>query len=328
MAALSGRLAAASLLADLASTAPVPRRRLRLVVRRRAERRRPPRPHRHRLHRQRVLALLRLGRRRGGGDPLDHCAVNVALYGAGASRWAMTERGRAQPAARTPTRSRSGRARSPGTATRSRSGSTRSPRRCPRASAARCALQPAGLTGRSFALDAAGRHRWWPIAPCSRVEVALERPGAALERRRPTSTPTRRRAARGRLRHWDWSRAALPRRHRHPLRRAAGATGGGLRSRMRFDPPGRRRGHRARPPRVDPAAHALAHAARRRAPTTARASVVADPRGRAVLRPLGAGLAPAAASRSPAMHESLSLDRFRAPWVQAMLPFRMPRALR
>jgi carotenoid 1,2-hydratase len=29
----------------------------------------------------------------------------------------------------------------------------------------------------------------------------------------------------------------------------------------------------------------------------------------------------------PAMHESLSLDRFRKPWVQAMLPFRMPRAV-
>ena len=26
-----------------------------------------------------------------------------------------------------------------------------------------------------------------------------------------------------------------------------------------------------------------------------------------------------------ALHESLSLDRFRAPWVQMMLPFRMPR---
>jgi carotenoid 1,2-hydratase len=26
-----------------------------------------------------------------------------------------------------------------------------------------------------------------------------------------------------------------------------------------------------------------------------------------------------------AIHESLVLDRFTAPWVQAMLPFRMPR---
>jgi carotenoid 1,2-hydratase len=29
-----------------------------------------------------------------------------------------------------------------------------------------------------------------------------------------------------------------------------------------------------------------------------------------------------------AVHESLSLDRFRAPWVQALLPFRMPRRRR
>ena len=28
-----------------------------------------------------------------------------------------------------------------------------------------------------------------------------------------------------------------------------------------------------------------------------------------------------------AVHESLSLDRFVAPWVQAMLPFKAPRAL-
>jgi carotenoid 1,2-hydratase len=28
-----------------------------------------------------------------------------------------------------------------------------------------------------------------------------------------------------------------------------------------------------------------------------------------------------------AVHESLSLDRFQARWVQAMLPFRMPRTL-
>ena len=29
-----------------------------------------------------------------------------------------------------------------------------------------------------------------------------------------------------------------------------------------------------------------------------------------------------------AMHESLSMDRFRTPWVQAMLPFRVPRTWR
>ena len=33
-------------------------------------------------------------RARGTGDPLNHCAVNVALYGRDRKRWAMTERGR------------------------------------------------------------------------------------------------------------------------------------------------------------------------------------------------------------------------------------------
>jgi carotenoid 1,2-hydratase len=33
-------------------------------------------------------------RRRGVGDPLNHCAVNAVLYGPRAKRWAMTERDR------------------------------------------------------------------------------------------------------------------------------------------------------------------------------------------------------------------------------------------
>ena len=52
-----------------------------------AERRRAPWPDRHRLHRQRVLALLRLGApARAEADPLDALRVNVALYGDGAAR--------------------------------------------------------------------------------------------------------------------------------------------------------------------------------------------------------------------------------------------------
>ena len=36
----------------------------------------------------------------GAADPLNHCALNVALYGERGKRWAMTERGRAARAAR------------------------------------------------------------------------------------------------------------------------------------------------------------------------------------------------------------------------------------
>ena len=60
-----------ALLADLRFDRTVAAGRLCLVVRRRAERRRPARPHAHRLHRQRVLALLRLrAPARQRGDPL------------------------------------------------------------------------------------------------------------------------------------------------------------------------------------------------------------------------------------------------------------------
>ena len=64
MAALSGRSARRQrCCADLRFDRARPGRRLCLVVCRRAERRRPTRPHDHRLHRQRLLALLRLGAR-------------------------------------------------------------------------------------------------------------------------------------------------------------------------------------------------------------------------------------------------------------------------
>lgn len=37
-------------------------------------------------------------RRRGPADPLDHCAINVALYHEAGKRWTMTERGRGRVA--------------------------------------------------------------------------------------------------------------------------------------------------------------------------------------------------------------------------------------
>ena len=96
MAALSGALAATAVAADLRLRSRTSRSwfpgRLRLVVCRRVERRRPLRPDADRLRRQRVLALLRTGR--GRRDPSNHCAFNVALYGPRGARWAMTERGR------------------------------------------------------------------------------------------------------------------------------------------------------------------------------------------------------------------------------------------
>lgn len=79
----------------------------------------------------------------------------------------------------------------------------------PRRVRGRVRVWPHGLCAFNTALDAAGRHRWGPIAPCARVEVELEHPrvqwsGAAYldsnEGDEPIHTP---------FAEWDWSRAGL-----------------------------------------------------------------------------------------------------------------------
>eukprot|EP01035_Chromulina_nebulosa_P001147 gene1148-1551_t len=86
MAVLSGRLAAQSLLQDLARSSTRPSRPAHALV---------------------VIAFIgsvfspyyawahRRAEHQGGASPLNHCAVNVALYGP-AKGWAMTERGHRQ----------------------------------------------------------------------------------------------------------------------------------------------------------------------------------------------------------------------------------------
>ena len=101
MAALSGRLAAASVLADLCFDAPS-----RAAATPGGTSMRSPTTAQHGLT---LIAFIgsvfspyyARARRRGAADPLQHCAVNVALYGPRGKRWAMTERGRAA-VARTP----------------------------------------------------------------------------------------------------------------------------------------------------------------------------------------------------------------------------------
>ncbi len=68
---------------------------------------------------------------------------------------------------------------------------------------------PRALSRFNAPLDDAGRHRWGPIAPCSRVEVKLDRPGLAWsgdgyldsnEGDEPIDRP---------FTEWDWSRGLL-----------------------------------------------------------------------------------------------------------------------
>lgn len=263
--------------------------------------------------------------RRGGraADPLRHNAVNVALYGERGGHWAMTERGdgRLQRDAQT---------------------LQIGPSRLAWERGDLCievdevtAPWPARLRGRievridtrvqaGIALDAAGRHHWSPIAPRACVEVAFERPrlrwhGTAYLDSNRGSAPLEDDFVR-----WHWSRAALPDGRSvvlYDVERRAGHDP--LSVALCFGADGQAE------PIVTPAGAVLPRSAWRVERAT-RADAGTSPR---VLSTLEDGpfyvrsLLEAQLLGHPvhAVHESLSLDRFAAPWVQAMLPFRMPR---
>jgi len=262
-----------------------------------------------------------LARRRGGADPSNHCALNVALYGATGKRWSLTERGRGDLH-----RERS--ALRIGPSALAWDGSTLSllidEVTVPLPSRIRgtVRLHPTALCRYAATLDAEGRHRWRPLAPCARVEVALERPslrwsGMGYLDSNEGDAPLEDAFVR-----WSWSRARL-RRGTGVLYDVARRRGGPLSLALRFDPSGTVASFAAPPPfdlprtfwrigrttRVDSGQSATVRETLEDGPFYARSLLASHLLGEPVL----------------AMHESLSLDRFAAPWVQILLPFRMPR---
>jgi carotenoid 1,2-hydratase len=249
----------------------------------------------------------------------------VALYGVGGRRWALTERNN-----RALQRSRAHLGIGPSALDWDGSGLTVRIDEVTAPFPARLRgtvrVHPASLPGRSFALDAAGRHIWSPISPCARVEVALERPalrwsGSAYFDANAGSEPLE-----AGFRSWDWSRAEL-RQGTAVLYDAVRRDGSKRLLALRFDPDGRVE-HFDPPPQIRlPIAPVWRVARGTRADAGHGASVLETLEdtpfyARSLLRTHLLGEA------ATAVHESLSLDRFRTGWVQALLPFRMPRAWR
>jgi carotenoid 1,2-hydratase len=248
-------------------------------------------------------------------DPENHCAINLALYGA-KPRWAMTERGR-KSLSRTPETLRIG-----PSALRWDAGTLTAEideigTPLPRRLRGTIRLSPRAIQPATYTLDAAGRHRWRPVAPSARIEVAFSHPamswqGAAYFDTNDGDAPLAQDFAA-----WHWSRTAdgkilydVQRRDgtRHCLALQIGPDGAAT----SFAPPPEqplpatlwriaRRTRADAPPRVLKTLED--------APFYARSHIATRINGVA----------------SEAIHESLSLDRFAAPWVRALLPFRMPR---
>lgn len=256
----------------------------------------------------------------GRQAPENHCAINVALYGP-RGRWAMTERTAA-------TLTRDGAALSIGPSAVSWDGSALTidideiGAPLPRRIRGRVRVMPSATTTTGFELDPDGRHVWWPIAPVSHVEVALDHPSLDWSGHGYLDTNSGAEPLEDGFRRWDWSRgdtgtgatvlydATLPDGAKRSL--ALGFDRDGAFD--EFEPPDRVRlpgtlWGIGRSTRSDTGTKAKVVRTLEDTPFYARSLVSA--------RLAGADVT--------AFHESLDLRRFSRNWVRVLLPFRMPR---
>ncbi len=187
----------------------------------------------------------------------------------------------------------------------------------------RVRVYPQQLSNFSVPLDAAGRHRWGPIAPCARVEVEMDQPALRWQGHAYLDSNEGDEPIEQAFREWDWSRATLPdgstaviydvqprampdRLHAFrfftdgrvepfaaPPRQALPKTGWRIERRMRSDI--------GTPVRVIDLLEDT--------PFYERSVLASSLFGEQVI----------------SVHETLNVPRFTSPIVQRMLPFRMPR---
>jgi len=259
-------------------------------------------------------------RRRGPASALDYCAINVALYGEAPRRWTMTERNR-HAVERSAMHFAVGPSRLEwrGDALEIQLDEISVP--WPRRVRGRIRVHPQSRPDYTAVLDAQGHHRWTPIAPRSRVELDLEQPALRwsgtgyLDSNRGCAPLESDFAA------WHWSRAQgadgdtlvfydVQRVDRSPFSLA-----------LRFDPAGRIETVEApREQRLPKTSWGIARTARPRDGVLRNLRTLEDTPFYA--RSL---FSDGVANPAHVVHESLSLERFDSRWVQALLPFRMPR---
>ena len=263
-------------------------------------------------------------RRRGDGDPLDHCALNVALYGPTGSRWTLTERGRSA-VERSPDAIRVGPS--------SMSWDGRSltilidevTAPVPSRVRGRVRVFPHAWSDFESALDAAGKHRWRPLAPRADVEVELTHPALRWKGRGYCDANCGDAPLEDAFAYWHWLRAPVGEGSviLYDVRRRDGTD---LSLALHADHRGTVRPF-ATPPEValPPTRWKIARATRAESGSGATVERTLEDTpfyARSIVSTSLCG------ERVRAMHESLSLARFRSRFVRALLPFRMLRSRR
>ena len=182
-------------------------------------------------------------------------------------------------------------------------------------------LKPAAMTERGFEIDSQGRHRWWPIAPVSRVEVDLSEPDLTWSGPAYLDTNAGDEPLEDGFVSWNWARASLGQGAAiaYDAVRRDGSEGSlGLIA----EPSGALREVELPPATEIPSGFwGVRRAARAdEGALTLRKTLEDAP---FYTRSLLAGRL--FGEDFTAVHESLDLDRFAHPVVKLMLPFRMPR---
>ena len=256
----------------------------------------------------------------GRHDPLDHCAVNVALYGPRGTLWAMTERRRgAVLVSRDALGIGPSHAIWSGDALALEIDERAAP--VPRRIRGRIRVRAEALNSRRFVLEEAGGHWWRPILPSAVVEVDMNAPAIGWRGRGYFDQNAGAEPLERGFRRWTWSRAVTDR-ETTILYDAERRRGPPLSLALRFDARGE---FESRPsPLVTTLPRTRWGLARATRADDGRASALRSfedtpfyARGLVGHTLFG--------ERVELVHESLSLDRFANPVVRLMLPFRMPR---
>ncbi len=254
---------------------------------------------------------------RGDADPMDYCAINVALYSRPNPRWCMTEL-RQDEVQRDTHRLQLAATSLQWTGDRlvidvaDRSAPTRLPLR------GRIEVTPAYVTGQDFALTANARHHWWPISPSARVAVEFSRPAMRWQGSGYFDTNSGSEPLHEGFDFWHWSRTHQGD-NTHLAYNATERSGNVTNLGLMVDATGAISEVPAYPEqRLPPSTIWRAPRASNLPGSTSVSRTLED-------TPFYARsiITTDAAPGQTTMHESLSLDRFRASWVTTLIPFRM-----
>lgn len=248
-------------------------------------------------------------------DPLGFCTMNVALYGRGAA-WSLTERGRGAVTMRPD-------ALAIGPSSMAWEGDDLVVRIEERGApiggrvAGTVRVRPRVRTHEEIALDGEGAHRWRPLAPLADVEVKMDAPSLRWSGRGYVDSNDGDASLESAFDEWTWSRASLSG-DRVAIAYRATLRGGRQIDASRMIAPSGRTSPMAtttwsalpatawRLPRTAPLGASRLVRTLEDTPFYARSLVESRVAG----------------ERAIAVHETVSLRRFAAPWVQFLLPFR------